>query len=291
MRVFHSYVVVAIALTILGIPGSAVAQTIQPPFDASYTLTDLGAVPSLPGPAGGLTFAAGDRDTLLIGGNAETTLGAIYAIGVVRDVEHHITGFSGTATVYASAHGATGGIDGGLAFGPGGVLFFTNYPDNKLGQIKAGSTAPDALVALSSLAPTAIASSVGALAFVPAGVVGAGRLKLVQFISPGNWYDVTLVPDGSGTYAVATVSQITTLNTGPEGVIYVAGGSPQIGADGVLVAEYSVGAVSAYEIDANGDPMVATRRPLVTGLTAPRAPSSTRRRETSSSRPSAAAIT
>ena len=56
------------------------------------------------------------------------------------------------------------------------------------------------------------------------------------------------------------------IGNGPEGVIYVAAGNPQITVPSVLVSEYSAGAVSTYEVDPNGDPIVATRRVLLSGL-------------------------
>lgn len=53
----------------------AVAQIISAPFDANYTLADLGSVPGLPPRYGGLTFQTGDPSTLLIGGEANTQSG------------------------------------------------------------------------------------------------------------------------------------------------------------------------------------------------------------------------
>ena len=34
----------------------------------------------------------------------------------------------------------------------------------------------------------------------------------------------------------------------------------------MLIAEFSVGQVGAYQLDANGNPLVATRRPFLEGL-------------------------
>jgi hypothetical protein len=244
----------------------AAAQVLQPPFTTDYSVVDLGAVPGLPAPAGGLTFLPGDPDTILIGGAANTFSGDVFSIGVTRDAGQHVTGFTGTAAFVSDANGISfGGIDGGLSFGPGGVLFYTSYNDNSLGQIKPGSTTPDRRDALT---PLGITSSVGALAFVPAGFPGAGRMKLVQYNSPGHWYDVTLdAPAANGTYPIASATLKATIGFGPEGVIYVSAGNPQIAADSVIVSEYSGGSVSVYEVDANGDPVVATRRPFITMLT------------------------
>src|SRR5687767_7972223 len=86
------------------------AQVLGPDF-SDYSYLDLGAPPGVPGPLGGLTLKAGDPNTLLIGGDANEASGAIYQIGLVRDVDGHITGFSGVASLYSPAPN----IDGGLA--------------------------------------------------------------------------------------------------------------------------------------------------------------------------------
>lgn len=228
------------------------------PYASSYSCNSLGAPAGLGTPFGGITFL--DSNTLLIGGNANSALGNIQAVGVTRDGAGHITGFSGPATPYASAPN----IDGGLSFGPGGVLFFTGYPINTLGQIKPGSVAPDKVINLNGLTP-AVASSVGSLAFVPAGFAGAGGMKLLSYNSD-NWYSATLTPDGTGTYDVS-VTPGPTLVGGIEGVVYIDGSNAGFGGnDSVLVAEWGVGRVGAYEIDSNGDPIVSTRQDFLLGL-------------------------
>src|SRR5262249_36590795 len=151
-------------------------------------------VAGLPGHAGGLTFVPGDPSTLLIGGNADSPVAGVYSFKVTRDASKHVTGFTGTPTLYSSAVGiGTAGIDGGLGFGPGGVLFYTSYPDNSLGEIKPASTLPTTPDRQIALTPLGISGgSVGTLAFVPAGFPGAGHLKIAQFGGYGNWYDVVL---------------------------------------------------------------------------------------------------
>jgi len=255
----HIVVVLVVAL----FSSIATAQTIEPPFDADYSYVSLGQVPGLPTPAGGITFVPGDPDTILIGAAANTSAGEIHTIGVTRGLDGHIDGFSGMSTFYADATGPSGGgIDGGLSYGPGGVLFYTSYPDNGLGQLEPGSSVPDRVIALT---PLGVSISVGSLVFVPPGFPGAGRMKVVQYNSPYNWYDVALTPDGSGTFDL-TPTLITSIQGGPEGVIYVAAGNPQIGAASVIVSEYSAGNVATYEVDANGDPIFATRRLFISAL-------------------------
>ena len=235
---------------------SAHGQVIDPYYATNYAAADLGSVPGVPGPYGGITFL--DSDTLLIGGEANRASGAVYSIDVTRDVDNNITGFVGSASLFASAPN----IDGGLSFGPGGVLFATGYPVNTLMQIRPGSAAPDRTIALTGLG---VASSVGTLAFVPAGFAGAGGMKLASY-NASTWYDVTLAADGLGTYDIASVGAPITIGGGPEGIVYIDDSNPLFDADSVLISEFSLGRVSSYEIDGNGDPVVASRRTFMTGL-------------------------
>ncbi len=233
-------------------------QTFGPDFAADYSFTDLGSPSGVPGPLGGVNFKAGDTNTLLIGGNANGASGEIFEIAVTRDANNHITAFSGAASSFALAPR----IDGGLAFGPAGVLFFTTFSDNRLGQIKPGSTAPDKWIDLTALG---IASSVGTCTFVPGGFSGAGRFKIASF-NGDDWYDMTVAADGTGTYDLVSPTQVATGINGPEGIVYIQAGNPGFLVDSVLISEFSNNEVGAYEIDGNGDPIVASRRIFLTGL-------------------------
>jgi hypothetical protein len=239
------------------------AQTVAPNYAGTYTATSLGSVPGVPTRYGGLTFKAGDPNTLLIGGSANTSSATIQAITVVRDANKHIIGFTGTATQFATAPGRSwGGIDGGLTYGPGNVLFYTSYSDNSIGQIKPGSTAPNKLIDLNA---SAVGSSVGSLMFVPPGQPGAGRLKILSY-SVDRWYDAPYSADGSGTFNIGAATVDILIGGGPEGVIYVPSDSPLFPAPAILVSEYRNGIVAAYDVNTNGDPITSTRREFVTGL-------------------------
>ncbi|SRR5712692_898216 len=61
-------------------PGNA---TIAPAFTGFYTQIDLGS-PGLPGQLGGINFLAGDLNTLIVGGDANGSAGAIYTVPVIR---------------------------------------------------------------------------------------------------------------------------------------------------------------------------------------------------------------
>ena len=83
----------------------------------------------------------------------------------------------------------------------------------------------------------------------------------------GQFYDVILAADGSGTYDLTSAALQTTLPGGPEGFIYVPLGSSLFTSQSMLVSEYSAGNVASYTIDGNGNPILASRQDFITGLT------------------------
>jgi hypothetical protein len=251
-------VLTVVALLTIGFVGArpaAAVEAMQPPFDADYSLADLGTPPGVPASLGGLTLKNGDPTKLLIGGSANGPSGAIYEIGVTRDVNGHINGFSGTATLFATAPY----IDGGLAYAPNGGLLYTAYPTHEIGMIKPGSTAPDKVVT----APGP--SSVGSLGFVPATHPGGGLFKVASYLS-GTMYSAALTDDGAGTFDIGPATDPVSVGGGPEGIAYVPLGSPQFPDPSVLLTHYSTGQVVAYEVDANGNPDPTSSRPFVAGL-------------------------
>ena len=192
--------------------------------------------------------------------NAET--GALYSIGVVRGTGNHITGFTGSAAVYSEGQYN----DGGVVFGPSGVLFYTRHPLNQIGQIEAGSAVNDKIV---DLTPLGVASSVGALNIVPAGFPGAGQMKVASY-NTSKWYTVTLSADGTGTFNIDTATENATIQGGPEGFVYVPPGSPLFtDYTNVLVSEYQNAGITTYQIDAGGNPVPASRAVFITGLAQP----------------------
>jgi hypothetical protein len=236
----------------------ALGQTMDPFYAGSYTPTSLGSVPGVPANYGGLVVKYDDPNTLLIGGNANTTSGKLYSVGLLRDANNHIVGFAGDASLYADA----ANNDGGVVYGPEDVLFIARYPSNEIGQTKPGSAITDKVV---SLGPLGVSGSVGGLAFVPPGYGGAGQLKAASY-STGSWCSLPVSPDGTGTYDISAGTLDATISGGPEGIFYVPLGSPLFPNPSVLVSEYATGRVAAYDLDPNGNPIVATRRDFITGL-------------------------
>lgn len=254
-----------IVLTAVGAAAFAAAcsaQSINPDFGGCYSIRDLGTPPGVPAAFGGVTFKYDDPDVLLIGGSANTSGGAVYSIRVTRDTAGIINGYAGTATRFADAPN----IDGGLTYGPGNVLFFTRYNTHAIGQIKPGQTTMAKSVDLASI----FAGSTGSMQFVPEGYPGAGRLKALSY-NAGLWADINYVADGSGTYNLPgpANSIITIAPIRPEGVVFVQPGNPGFAKHSVLICDYSGGKVEAFDIDANGDPVVSSKRTLITGFGGP----------------------
>jgi hypothetical protein len=247
-----------LALTAPWIASEAHAFALDPYYAGSYTAYDLGSVPGIPPLYGGLNFKYDDPNKLIIGGNANDAPGALYSIDVVRDGNNHVVGFSGAAQYFADA----AYNDGGVTYGPGNVLFLAQWPVNKLGQTKPGSSTTDKLI---DMTPYGMGSggnsSLSALNFVPNTFGGAGHLKMVTW-ADGTWWDAQVASDGNGTYDLLNVNQVltSTLPGGPEGFVYVSQTSPLFGTPSILLSSFSDGRVDAYEVDANGDPIPGTRR-------------------------------
>ena len=256
----HSTTSIRAALAMSLITGATVAhaQSVAPEFECAYAVADLGTPAGVPGPLGGLVFQADDPNTLLIGGLANSGGAQIYAVPVIRAGDGSITGFGTMSVPFAPSPN----IDGGLDYGPGGVLFYSRYSSNRVGQIRPGETETARDDDLNALGFT---SSVGAFAFVPEGFNGAGRFKVAPFNS-SVWHDATVSPDGNGTFSISAPTNSIFIGGGPEGIVYVERGAPQFPSESVLVSEYSAGRIVAYQTDANGDPVVETRRVFMTGV-------------------------
>ncbi len=237
----------------------AYAATIAPAFAADYTLTDLGPVSSLPEPYGGLVFAAGNPGTIYIGGTANVAAGGLYSVPVVRGVGGHITSLG------AASFTATGPYnDGGFAYGPGGVLFLSQWPVNKISQYRPGlpSAAPDKVIDTAALG---VAPSQASLQFIPSTFAGAGLFKGLSW-SGGQFYTFGFSPDGSGLFNITSATLETTIVGGPEGFVYIKNTNPDFAMDSMLVSEFSAGNVAAYTLDAGGNPIPASRVDFITGL-------------------------
>jgi hypothetical protein len=242
-----------------GLTDSDCAFRIDPFYDPSYDVRDLGTAAGIPTNYGGLTVNPSNTNQLLIGGAANNVAGAIYALGLQRDPQGHIVGVVGPGVMVRQGQYN----DGGVVFDASGILVLARYPVNELGFQRAGSTVTDKVVGMAALG---VAASVGGLAQVPTGHPGAGAWKLVSW-SGGQWYELTFVPDATGTYDVTAAAHRLTLGGGPEGIVYVPLGSPLFANASVLVSEYSAGIVSTFEVDAAGDPIISSRRQLITNLT------------------------
>src|SRR5262249_665087 len=132
MKPSRTSIIMPTLLAILGLgQWRADAQVIDPFYADAYQLTDLGSVPAGPSSLGGFGFTFEDVNRMVIGGSAESVNSKIFSVHVARDVDGHIISFGcSPAAFFANATDGVCGIDGGLQYGPGNVLFFALYPEN-----------------------------------------------------------------------------------------------------------------------------------------------------------------
>ncbi len=227
------------------------------PFDTHYKVHDLGPVPGVPNPLGGTVIAATDPNTLLVAGGSENASGAIYSIAVVRDPCGHIAGFSGTATQVA----ATPNVDANLTY-VGDVLIYTEWPQHTISQLTPSATAPDRRTDLTTIGLAATDSGPGGLGRVPPNLPTAGELRIVTWPG-GRWAHVASAPDGN-LLSITSATEQSVVPNEPGGFAYVPAGSPGFSQQSVIVAEWrfdsTLDRVAVYEVDDQGDPMLATRR-------------------------------
>lgn len=237
-------------------------QTLTAEFEtAGYVLTDLGSIDQLPAQYGGLTIRPDQPNTLYIGGSANNSSGGLYTVGLVRDPDtKRITGFGGAAVLYVAAPNN----DGGILFDQSGTLLFTRYSMNELGQIL-----PDNTYISTSLTNYGVASSVGALAFVPAGYPGAGGLVFSSY-NESIMYNVPYTIEASGQYLLSNqIAEVSVfgLASGPEGIAYIPSGSAAFPTLSMVISSYANGTVVVFEVGDHGLPVTSTAREMVTGLT------------------------
>lgn len=282
VSIYQKFAIATASLVVFGLEAvdakSVQASIFADPFSSSYSSQSLGPINlisggNVPASYGGLTFL--DADTLLIGGNANELSAAIYAVDVIRNSStNRITGYAGPATFFANAPGinsldpnaTSGGIDGGLTIGPGGVVFYSTYGDNSIGQIKPGSTGPDKFIDLTSLG---ITPSTGGVAFVPDGFPGAGRLKITSY-DDNHFYDAVVTPDGNGTFDISIEGDVdlerADRSRGLEGIAYVDASYPGFAAPSILLSEFNSQRVISFEVDALGNPITSTEQDFIVGF-------------------------
>lgn len=242
---------------------------LAPPFDTLYTVYDLGPVPGVPNPLGGAVVDASDPSSLLIAGASERPEGAIYRIGLTRDACGHIIGWNGTATLVAN----TPYVDANLLYVRSDLLLYTEWPQYTLAQLPTGASTPARRTDLRTVGlPSAGDQGPGGVGLVPPGLAAAGELRLVTWPA-GAWVHAATAPSGS-LLDITAVTQHATVPNNPGGFAYVPAGSPGFAAQSIIVAEWRTSGtaddrVAVYQADAQGDPIVSTRREFMSSFPRP----------------------
>ena len=238
------------------------AKVVQPPFADDFVLVDLGEVPGVHAPYGGVAFLPDDPDSILLVGYMGAGTAVIHTVPLARDVTDSIAGFAGQPVANVPSFAAADSI----AWGPGDVLF---YPRSTaaVAQMKPDSTTVDKVVDLSWM----YYKTTG-IGFVPPGLPDAGTMKLVTF-NYGDWWRPTLTPDGNGTFDMTVTSKGPSLPGYPTGFAYVSPDTPGAMPVGLVLCErelgYGDGKVVRYDVDDHSDPIVTSRQVVVSGLDIP----------------------
>jgi hypothetical protein len=254
------------------------SHTIAKDFEGTYIAYDLGPVPGLGNKRiGGCAVKPGDPSKLIIAADAETANAQIYEIGITRDQCGHIVSFVGMATSLVAVPNA----DATIVMTSSGNLLFPIYPLAQLSQVETkGWTLTDTWSLnppfqgwANSTSWTDGQQSPGGLAFVPASIVPGAKLRAVGY-PEGDWAHIELVKKASDPalydFVQATKTGIVIPN-GPGGFAYVPAGSSGFEKNSIIVTEWLMGAIGplvlgdpqkvvVYEVDANGDPIVGTRK-------------------------------
>ncbi|MBI4700053.1 MAG: hypothetical protein HY744_02625 [Deltaproteobacteria bacterium] len=135
-----------------------------PDFEKLYSAYELGPVPGAPPSVlGGCVIKYDDPNTLLVAVNSESPSGSISAVPLERDLCGHIVGFAGGGVSVAQ----TPYVDANLVYGPGNLLFYTEWPVNRMSQLPPGANAP---ARTTDLGPLGVGGGgPGGLGFVPPG--------------------------------------------------------------------------------------------------------------------------
>jgi RHS repeat-associated protein len=236
-------------------------------FKDNYAAYDLGRPKGIPGTLGAMTFKRNadgtvDPNTMLVGGGAASRGGALYEVKVLRGEGGHIIGFDDDAipesAYYASYFADSPYTDAGLVYTEDGVLLANLWPVSGVNIINPGG-APNATL------PNAL----GGLTFVPTGFGGAGQLKATGKWASNAFYTVNYSQDGTfadGTprYKIDRLTEETNAGFGPGAFVYVPTTAPNFsGGNSLVMAEWNVGEIAAYEVDSQGNPIASTREVMI----------------------------
>lgn len=215
---------------------------------------------------GGIHIAESDPDRLTAVVEPNEPTGQLHAISLARGSGCHIEALGESQKI-----ADVDSVDG-MARGPGGAYFFGRASKNGVDPAVTGvarmameSAALDQWV---DLAPFGVDLPVTGVGFIPAGLPGAGTLVATTYpfqytTVGGSWYAIELAGDGAGPLEVAAVTAKTEL-VGPSSFAFLPAGSPGFAADTVLISDFPSRSIFAYDLDADGAPVAASARTILT---------------------------
>ena len=234
---------------------------LAPEFSGAYAGFVLGQVPGFPPSRilGGIAVAEDDAGTLLVAGDAETANGGLFQIGIVRGECGHIIAYDGEATLVTKAEYISH-----ILVLSGGPILYSEWESNFLTQLVEGINTP-LRTDLGELTPP-VPKSVAGFGLVPPGLAAAGELRVLSW-NTGDWYHVVRQSKGDS-FDFSDPTYISSLPDKSGGVAYVPAGSPGFAEPHVVITrpEEPEEHVVVYRVDAQGDPLLGSRKVLLDQL-------------------------
>ncbi|NJK64808.1 MAG: hypothetical protein HC921_20795, partial [Synechococcaceae cyanobacterium SM2_3_1] len=206
----------------------ATQPTVGADFARIYTAYPLGRPPGLPGIQGPLAFLS--EDTLLVGGFAASSSGALYKAKVLRRPDTHIIGFDNDAnprTPYEVEYFTDAPFnDSGLVITPEGLILANQWPPPGVNQLRISGGTPY----------QTLPEGLGGLAFVPPDLPGAELLKAVSIWRGNSFFTLNTsiagtFEDGKPRLQIDSQDFETTVSREPGAIAYVPLNAPEF--DGV----------------------------------------------------------
>jgi len=226
-------------------------------FEA-YECWQLGAVPGLDPTFGyaGLAIAPDAPNTLVVRSYQDPP--GLYRVALSRNADCEIIGLADEPASFWW-DGELGGF-GDIAFSPSSVLAEPQQTNGELVLLPHDGAMPAGVAG-----PLGVDIQVAGLSFVPAGFPGADTLKVVagQNGNPSSfdWWSVPIDYAGPGLQLTGSPSEGPALGAYAS-IVFVSADSPGFSVPSALVID--AGAATAYELDTNGDPSLASARTFLT---------------------------
>lgn len=237
-----------------------------------FQIKDLGSIPASYGKNYALVrFKKGDPNTIYLGIGSITSEGALLEVPLVRNaLSKQIVALGTPNKIFDVVDPENSSIDGGLVYVDAGKMLITTWPNGYIGEFHFGDKKAKKWTKVKSLPnwehkpdpSIETTNSPGPLVIVPEGMPGEGAMKICSWNSSGMSFLHDLdysKKNANGNYLFSVSKVVTSINFGPEAMIYLKKGSYGFDKHKLHLADFGKGTVWVYDVDENGNPIVGNR--------------------------------